>query len=224
MRILLIEDNQPLRDALVGGLTTFGYAVDSVGRGDRGLERALQGQCDLVILDVMLPGMDGFEVLRRLREAGSHLPVLILTAKDTVADRVQGLDLGADDYLVKPFAAEELLARVRSLIRRGKANATPTVTVADVVIDTVHHKVTRAGVSIDLTPREFALLEYLALRAGTIVTRPELEKSLFESPPTEGSNAVDVLVGRLRRKLCPPGAVDLVQTRRGYGYRLAPGA
>src|SRR5262245_7161894 len=165
MRLLLVEDSEALREALKNGLESLGYIVDAVERGDEGLERSLAGEFDLVILDVMLPAVDGFEILTRLRASGRKTPVLMLTAKDTVGDRVRGLDLGADDYLVKPFAVEELLARVRSLIRRGKSTPTPTVNIADVVIDTVNHSVQRAGKRVDLTPREYALLEYLAHRA-----------------------------------------------------------
>jgi two-component system copper resistance phosphate regulon response regulator CusR len=224
MRLLLVEDSDALREALANGLRSVGYVVDAVARGDEGLERAMKDEYDGAILDVMLPGVDGFQIVQHVRAAGRHLPVLILTAKDTVEDRVKGLDLGADDYLVKPFAVEELLARVRSLIRRGKSSPTPTLDVGDVVIDTVTQQATRAGRRLDLTPREYQLLEYLALRAGTVVTRRELEQHLFRAPPTEGSNAVDVLVGRLRRKLSPHGTPDVVHTRRGYGYLMAADA
>ena len=221
MRLLIVEDSDPLREALKNGLESLGYIVDAVANGSAGLERAMSGEHDLLILDVMLPEIDGFEILRRLREAGKKLPVLLLTAKDTVDDRVRGLDLGADDYLVKPFAVEELLARVRSLIRRGKSSVTPKVTIADVAVDTINKAVERGGRRVDLTPREYALLEYLAMRAGTVVTRRELEEHVFSEKPTEGSNAVDVLIGRLRKKLCPHGSQELIHTRRGYGYLMA---
>jgi two-component system copper resistance phosphate regulon response regulator CusR len=221
MRLLIVEDSDALRDALRNGLESLGFIVDAAARGDEGLERAQSGDFDLAILDVMLPGIDGFEIVKRLRETGKKTPVLMLTAKDTVEDRVRGLDLGADDYLVKPFAIEELLARVRSLIRRGKSAPTPTVNIGDVAIDMVNHAVARGGKRVDLTPREYSLLEYLALRAGTVVTRDELEQHIFTEPPSEGSNAVDVLVGRLRRKLCPRGLPELIHTRRGYGYLMA---
>ncbi|MSR48205.1 MAG: response regulator transcription factor [Planctomycetes bacterium] len=221
MRLLIVEDSDALREALRSGLEGLGYVVDATGRGDDGLERALKGGHDLAIVDVMLPGLDGFELLKRLRESGSHVPVLMLTARDTVPDRVRGLDLGADDYLVKPFAVEELLARVRSLVRRGKSVANPSIKIDDLAIDTVSQLVMRAGKPIDLSQREYALLEYLAARAGSVVPREELEKHLFEQPPAEGSNAVDVLVGRLRRKLCPRGTADLIYTRRGQGYLMS---
>jgi len=224
MRLLIVEDSDALRSALASGLESLGYVVDAVARGDEGADRALTGEYDVAILDVMLPGIDGFEIVRRVRESGRRLPVLMLTAKDTVDDRVRGLDLGADDYLVKPFAVEELLARVRSLIRRGKSAPTPVVRIGDVTIDTVNHAVARAGRRIDLTPREYSLLEFLALRAGTVVTRKELEDHVFAAPPCAGSNAVDVLVGRLRRKLCPRDAPELIHTRRGYGYLMAADA
>lgn len=218
MRLLIVEDSDELRDALQRGLQSLGYVVDGVARGDDGLKLALEGRHDLAIVDGMLPGLDGFDLVRELRAAGSVLPVLVLTARDTVEDRVRGLDLGADDYLVKPFSVDELLARVRSLIRRGKSAVNPKLAIADVEIDTVAHSVTRAGKWIDLTPREYSLLEYLALRAGTVVARRELEQHLFSEPVAEGSNAVDVLVGRLRKKLCPRGAPELIRTRRGSGY------
>ncbi|MBL8842977.1 MAG: response regulator transcription factor [Planctomycetes bacterium] len=221
MRLLIVEDSDALRDALRSGLEGLGYVVDVAARGDDGLQRAMAGGYDLAIVDVMLPGLDGFALVRQLRAGGHDVPVLMLTARDTVADRVRGLDLGADDYLVKPFAVEELLARVRSLVRRGKAAPTPLVKIEDVTIDSVSHVVLRAGRPIDLSPREYALLEYLALRAGTVVTRDELERHLFEQPPADGSNAVDVLVGRLRRKLCPRGTQELIYTRRGHGYLMA---
>ncbi|MBM4016495.1 MAG: response regulator transcription factor [Planctomycetes bacterium] len=221
MRLLIVEDSDALRETLRSGLEGLGYVVDATGRGDDGLERALRGAYDLAIVDVMLPGIDGFELLRRVRAAGNKVPVLILTARDTVPDRVRGLDLGADDYLVKPFAVEELLARVRSLVRRGKSVANPALRIDDVTIDTVAQLVTRCGKPIDLSPREYALLEYLATRAGSVVTREELEKHLFDQEPADGSNAVDVLVGRLRRKLCPRGTNELIYTRRGQGYLMA---
>jgi len=221
MRLLIVEDSDSLREALRSGLAGVGYVADAVARGDEGLERVLQGDYDLAIVDIMLPGLDGFELVRRVRASGNAVPVLMLTARDTVADRVMGLDLGADDYLVKPFAVEELLARVRSLVRRGKSVPGPAIRIDDLAIDTVSQVVMRGGKPIDLSPREYALLEYLACRAGAVVTREELEKHLFEQPPADGSNAVDVLVGRLRRKLCPRGTPELIYTRRGQGYLMA---
>ncbi len=221
MRLLIIEDSDSLREALKGGLEGLGYVVDTAADGTTGLELALAGGHDLAIVDVMLPGLSGFDLVKQLRADHHDVPVLMLTARDTVADRVRGLDLGADDYLVKPFAVEELLARVRSLVRRGKSAAAPTIQIEDVAIDTVGHVVLRGGRPIDLSPREYALLEYLALRAGSVVTREELERHLFDTQPTDGSNAVDVLVGRLRRKLAPRGTPELIYTRRGHGYLMA---
>jgi two-component system copper resistance phosphate regulon response regulator CusR len=224
MRLLIVEDSDALRTTLAEGLTSLGYEIDASADGSDGLEKAMASRHDAAIVDVMLPGLDGFELVRRLREAGRTLPVLFLTAKDTVEDRVRGLDLGGDDYMVKPFAVDELLARLRSLLRRGKPANQPMVRVSDVAIDTVQHVVTRGGRLVDLSPREYALLEYLALRAGTLVTRQELAEHLFDEPPAEGSNAVDVLVGRLRKKLCPRNLPDLIRTRRGWGYLLEAGA
>jgi len=224
MRLLIVEDSDALRTTLVEGLSSLGYEIDAAANGNEGLERAMSSRHDAAIVDVMLPELDGFELVRRLRQAGRTLPVLFLTAKDTVEDRVRGLDLGGDDYMVKPFAVDELLARLRSLLRRGKPANQPMVRVSDVAIDTVQHVVTRGGRLVDFSPREYALLEYLALRAGTLVTRQELAEHLFDEPPAEGSNAVDVLVGRLRRKLCPRNLPDLIRTRRGWGYLLEAGA
>jgi len=224
MRLLIVEDSDALRSTLTDGLSSLGYEVDAAASGPEGLEKALSQEHDAAIVDVMLPGLDGFELVRRLRSQGHVLPILFLTAKDTVEDRVRGLDLGADDYMVKPFAVDELLARLRSLLRRGKPLAQATIKVADVTIDTTQHVVTRGGKMVDLSPREYSLLEYLAQRAGTLVTRQELAEHIFEAPPAAGSNAVDVLVGRLRRKLCPRELPDLIRTRRGWGYLLEAGA
>ena len=224
MRLLIVEDSDALRSTLAEGLSSLGYEVEAVADRTTGLEKASSGNHDAAIVDVMLPGLDGFELVRWLRESGKSVPVLFLTAKDTVEDRVRGLDLGGDDYMVKPFAVDELLARLRSLMRRGKPTTQALIRVADVTIDTVQHVVTRGGKWVDLSPREYSLLEYLAVRAGTLVTRQELAQHVFEEPPSAGSNAVDVLVGRLRKKLCPRNLPDLIRTRRGWGYLLEAGA
>ncbi len=218
IRLLIIEDNADLRTALAAGLTAQGFAVEAVGDGEAGWERASAAVHDLLILDRMLPGLDGLEILRRLRRAGSAVPVLLLTARDAVADRVAGLDAGADDYLVKPFAVEELLARLRTLLRRGRQHADPVLTVGDLEIDTIAHTVHRGIRRLDLTPKEYALLEILVGRAGAIVPRLELQQRLYPGTGTAGSNVVDVLVGRLRRKVQPGNAPPLIHTRRGFGY------
>ena len=220
MRILLIEDNELLRDTLRQGLAGFGYVVDATGDGSEGAWQALHEAYDLILLDIMLPGRNGLLILRDLRSAGRTVPVLLLTARDGVEDRVEGLDLGADDYLTKPFAVAELLARVRALIRRGHRAPDPELKVGDLVVDSVRRCAHRAGVELDLTAREFALLEYLAVRAGAVVTRMELSEHLYESGSDPDSNAVDVFVSRVRRKLAQPGLPDLLHTRRGQGYIL----
>ncbi len=217
MRALVVEDYTPIRDAVRDGLVEAGYAVDVASNGEEGLWFAEQNPYDVVILDVMLPKLDGHEVLRRLRRNGSKLAVLLLTAKDTVADRVTGLDLGADDYLVKPFAFEELLARVRALVRRRYDAKDPTIRIADLEVDTAGRAVRRGGTPIVLSAREYALLEYLALRTGELVTRTEIWEHVYDFHSEAHSNVVDVYVGYLRKKL---GAPQLIHTRRGQGYVL----
>jgi DNA-binding response OmpR family regulator len=220
MRLLLVEDHDLLRDSLRSGLSATGYVVDSTGDGEEGLWHALHDTYDLLILDIMVPKITGLEILTQVRAAGKNVPILLLTARDGVDDRVEGLDLGADDYLTKPFAVAELLARVRALIRRQHQAPHPVISIGDLSIDTVNRRVRRAGAEVTLTPREFALLEYLALRAGAVVTRSELCEHLYEFASDPDSNAVDVLVSRLRRKLTLPDNPAPVQTRRGYGYLL----
>jgi DNA-binding response OmpR family regulator len=220
MRLLLVEDHDLLRESLRDGLAAMGYVVDATGDGEEGRWHALHDVYDLLILDIMVPKVTGLDILTQLRAAGKAVPVLLLTARDGVEDRVEGLDLGADDYLTKPFAVSELLARVRALIRRRHQAPHPILSIGDLSIDTVNRRVRRAGTEITLTPREFALLEYLAVRAGAVVTRAELCEHLYEFASDPDSNAVDVLVSRLRRKLTLPDSPAPVQTRRGYGYLL----
>ena len=222
MRLLLVEDHDLLRESLRDGLAAMGYVVDATGDGEEGLWHALHDVYDLAILDIMVPKVTGLDILTQLRAAGKAVPVLLLTARDGVDDRVEGLDLGADDYLTKPFAVSELLARVRALIRRRHQAPHPVISIGDLSIDTVNRRVRRAGTEVTLTPREFALLEYLAVRAGAVVTRAELCEHLYEFASDPDSNAVDVLVSRLRRKLTLPDSPAPVQTRRGYGYLLEP--
>lgn len=220
MRLLVIEDYTPLRKAVVRGLEEAGYAVDSTGDGKEGLWYAQSNDYDLIVLDLMLPGIDGWEILRSLRQEGQQTHVLILTARDTVDDRVVGLDMGADDYLVKPFALEELLARVRALLRRKYQSKNPLLRVGDLEIDQVTRKVQRGGDAIQLTSREYALLELLALRAGEVVTRSEIWERLYEFNSQAQSNVVDVYIGYLRKKIDQPGLPPLIHTRRGHGYWL----
>ncbi|HUS48330.1 MAG TPA: response regulator transcription factor [Phycisphaerae bacterium] len=220
MKVLLVEDYRPLQTSLAKGLREAGFAVDATGDGKEGLWYAMGGEYDAIILDLMLPGMDGLSILRKLRAEGRKSHVLILTAKDTVPDRVRGLDLGADDYLVKPFAFEELLARIRSLVRRKYEQKRPCVEVGDLKIDTVAKQVRRGKEEIELTQREYALLEYLALRAGQIVSRSDIWEHVYEFESQATSNVVDVYIGYLRRKIDHPGDRPLIHTVRGRGYVL----
>ena len=222
MRLLVVEDQAELREHLAAGLRSQGFAVDTAADGLAGWQAASAAEHDLIILDRMMPGLDGLEVLRRLRVSGSRVPVLLLTARDAVADRVAGLDAGADDYLPKPFAVAELLARIRALIRRGKGGAAdPVVAIADLEIDTAARSVRRGTRRIDLTAKEYALLEYLLERIGVPVTREELFAKLYADETEEASNVVNVLVARLRKKIDPDGVPPLIHTRRGFGYILA---
>jgi len=220
VRLLLIEDNDRLRETLSTGLRAQGYNVDTAADGLEGWRLASEAEHDLIILDRMMPGMDGIEILRRLRTSGSSVPVLMLTARDAVPDRVEGIDAGADDYLTKPFSVAELLARLRMLLRRGHHRADPIVKIGDLEIDTVSHSARRGGRRIHITPKEYALIDYLLARPSEVVSRSELAKHLYENEDDTGQNAVEVLVMRLRRKLQPPGTQPVLHTRRGFGYEL----
>ena len=221
MRVLVVEDYSPIRTAVRDGLAEQGYAVDVASNGEDGLWLAEQNPYDVIVLYVMLPKVDGLEIVKRLRTKGSQVGVLMLTARDTVADRVTGLDHGADDYLVKPFELSELFARVRALVRRGYAAKDPVIRVSDLVIDTVKRTVKRGEASIAFSPREYALLEYLAIRAGEVVTRTEIWEHVYDFRSDAQSNVVDVYVSYLRKKLGQPA---LIHTRRGYGYVLGDDA
>jgi DNA-binding response OmpR family regulator len=220
MRLLLLEDYLPLQRALTKGLREAGFAVDVTGDGEEGLWYATTNDYDVIILDLMLPKMDGLTILSRLRAEGRTTHVLILTAKDTVPDRVRGLDLGADDYLIKPFAFEELLARIRALARRAYTAKNPSLEVGDLRIETPAQRVWRGKEEVVLTPREYALLEYLAMRAGEVVSRSDIWDHLYEFNSEADSNVVDVYIGYLRKKLDRPGRPPLIQTLRGRGYML----
>jgi DNA-binding response OmpR family regulator len=224
MRLLVVEDFPVLREALVRGLRDCGYAVDASGDGEEGLWYATSNDYDAILLDIMLPGIDGIELLRRLRAKGSTVPVLLLTARDSVDDRVQGLDSGADDYLIKPFAVPELLARVRALVRRRHAQSDPMVQVGDLRVDTAARRAWRGTAELDLAPREWALLHLLAANAGRVVTRQEIGEHLYDFERDITPNAVEAAVARLRRKLGSDGEPVLLHTRRGIGYVLAVGA
>ena len=216
----MIEDEIKMARAIRRGLEQEGYVVDVAADGEAGLEAALEPGVDAVILDLMLPGKDGFAVTNALRFQGRWLPVLMLTARDGVGDRVRGLDAGADDYLVKPFAFDELLARLRALLRRDPMVRPPVLTVGDVVLDPAAHTVTRAGRPVSLSTKEFALLEFLMRWPGTVMSRDRILLHVWDYDYTGRSNVVDVYVGYLRRKLEGPSGDPLIRTVRGIGYVL----
>jgi two-component system OmpR family response regulator len=222
MRLLIAEDDAKLARALARGLRAEGYAVDVAPSGDEALQQARVYDYDAVVLDVMLPGPDGMTVCRTLREEGRWSPVLMLTARDGVGDRIRGLDVGADDYLVKPFDFGELVARLRALLRRGAPERPAVLTVGDLAVDPATRTVTRAGRLVDLTAREYGVLEFLARRAGDVVTRTELLDHVWDQNYEGSTNVVDVYVGYLRRKLEEPFGRRLIRTVRGAGYVLDP--
>lgn len=220
MRILLVEDEKDAAKMLAKGLREQSYAVDVAEDGLKALEKAAVNEYDLLILDIMLPKVDGLEVCRRLRAEGCTVPILLLTARVGIDDRITGLDCGADDYLTKPFDFGELLARVRALLRRGSDVKNVVLTVGDLAIDTRTHVVRRGESPLSLTAKEYALLEYLARRQGDVVTRADISEHVWEETYDPFSNLIEVYVQRLRRKLDSPGAVPLLHTRRGEGYVL----
>ena len=222
MRILVIEDNHRLSSSLAANLAHEGYSVDAAYDGQEGQDLAELTPYDLIILDILLPKKDGLQVCRDLRRRRIHTPILLLTARDGVDDRVQGLDYGADDYLVKPFAMRELLARLRALLRRQSPYTNGRLEIGDLVVDPVTHTVEREGRSIDLTPKEFALLEFLLYHPNQVVTRELIEQHIWNYDFECESNVIDVYVRRLRRKIDAPFAVKLLTTVRGVGYRLQP--
>jgi DNA-binding response OmpR family regulator len=220
VRILLVEDNHRLSNSLLQSLVEDGYAVDSAYDGLEGEEMAQVYPYDAIILDIMLPKKNGLEVCRELRNQRVNVPILMLTARDTVEDRVSGLDSGADDYLVKPFAMEELRARLRALLRRKSDNKSSLLKVGDLTLDPATHAVERAGQAVGLTAKEFSLLEYLMRNANRVVTRSMVENHIWSYDFQASSNVVDVYVRRLRRKLDDPFEEKLIETVRGVGYRL----
>jgi len=221
MRLLVVEDDRSLAEALRRGLTQEGHVVDVVHDGTEGLDLAESGMHDAVILDVMLPGVDGMAVARRLRENGVHLPILMLTARDALPDRISGFNAGADDYLTKPFAFEELMARLRAVTRRGAAPvADERLVVGDLVMDTRTHEVARAGTVIDLPPREYALLEYLMRHPGQALSRTMILDRVWEYGFDSFANVVDAAILRLRKAVDEGYEQQLIQTVRGVGYRI----
>lgn len=222
MRILVVEDSERLRRWISRGLRDAGFSVDAAGDGDEGLGLATTNDYDALVLDLMLPGIDGLTLLRRLREGGSSLHVLILTAKDTVDDRVSGLNQGADDYLVKPFAFAELVARIQALVRRQYGVKDPRIIARGIEIDTAQRTVRRGETVIALRPREYALLEFLALHRGQLVSRSEIEQHIYDERVQPMSNVVDTAICALRRKVDVAGEPSLIETRRGMGYLFDP--
>lgn len=220
MRILVVEDSGPIRKSLVQGLKEAGYAVDEAADGETGLWHAESNAHDVIVLDLMLPKLDGLSVLKTLRQKRSAAHILVLTAKDTPEDRVKGLESGADDYLVKPFHFAELLARIKALIRRKYGAKTTSIKVGDLELDLGTRVVKRNGQLIDLSGREFSLLEYLALNAERIVSRTELWQHAYDFNASPESNVVDVFIARLRAKIERDGLPQLIHTRRGQGYFL----
>ncbi|MBI3267836.1 MAG: heavy metal response regulator transcription factor [Planctomycetes bacterium] len=220
MKILVVEDERKAAAYLRKGLVENGFVVDVAADGEDGLHLARTEAYDLLIMDVLLPGRDGWSVLAELRAAGRQTPVLFLTARDAVQDRVKGLELGADDYLVKPYAFSELLARVRSILRRGPARHAECLRVAELEIDHVRHRATRAGARLELTPKEFALLSLLARRPGEVLSRTVIAEQVWDMNFDSGTNVVDVHVRRLRSKVDDPFEKKLIHTVRGVGYVL----
>ena len=225
MRILVVEDESKVAQAVRDGLRAEGYDVALASTGDDGLAFARAQPFDLIVLDLMLPGRDGLDVLAELRRAGDATPVLVLTARDTVTDRVSGLDAGADDYVVKPFAFAELLARVRALLRRGRPDLPSGVSIADLQIDPVARRATRGGRVLPLTAREFTLLEFLVRHQGQVISRDQIAREVWREPlrGTPLDNVIDVHIMRLRRKVDRESDIRLIQTVRGVGFVIREG-
>ena len=220
MHILIIEDEAKTAAYLHKGLTEQGFVVDLAYDGQNGLFMAQHGNYDLIILDIMLPKLDGWRVIQQFRQSDRKVPVIFLSARDTIEDRVKGLELGADDYLVKPFAFSELLARIRSLLRRGHVQQAEKLTIVDLEIDYLKHKVARAGKPIDLTPKEFALLSLLARRKGEVLSRTLIAEQVWDMNFDSDTNIIDVAIRRLRQKIDYQHPVKLIHTVRGVGYYL----
>ncbi|MFL6448486.1 MAG: response regulator transcription factor [Bryobacteraceae bacterium] len=220
MRILIVEDDQKLARQLQKGLAEQGHTVTLAFEGHEGLQTARSEPFDVFALDVMLPGIDGFSLVRRLRASGSVTPILLLTARDTAEDIVMGLEAGADDYLAKPFSFKVLVARLRALSRRKQVGPSTDLHIADLVLDSGRHEVRRAGVPIPLTPREFELLELLLRNSGRVLTRNRLIEAVWGNERDVENNTVDVFIRQLRTKLEPPGTSKLIHTIRGIGYTL----
>jgi len=220
MRLLLIEDNASLRDATRQYMHEAGFIVDTAATGDEGLWAAQENPYDVVLLDLMLPKVDGMEILRRLRAKENPVHILVMSARDGLDDRLQALDAGADDYLVKPFSLSEALARTRALLRRSYQRKNPLMRVADLTLDPIRRSVQRGDAAIVLTALEYRLLEYLFHRAGEVVSRADIWEHVFEAGTGGTSNSIEVYIGYLRKKINPGGETDLIHTKRGHGYIL----
>ena len=220
MRILLIEDEAQLRDPLVERLRKEGFAVDAAGDGQEGHFMGAENACDLAVVDLGLPKLDGIEVIKRWRAAGRRFPVLILTARGRWQDKVEGLEAGGDDYLVKPFHVEELLARINALTRRAAGWSQPKLRCGPVELDTRSQQVAVDGAPVELTTYEYKVLQFLMLRAGEVVSKTDLTEHLYDQDFDRDSNVIEVFVGRLRKKLDPEGVLEPIETLRGRGYRL----
>ncbi len=220
MKVLVVEDSDRLRRSLGEGLTKAGFTVDLAADGPEGWDFLASYDYDAVVLDLMLPGMSGLEVLRRARDHGNDAHVLILSAKDQVADRIRGLEIGADDYLVKPFDFGELCARLQALVRRRYQQKNPKIEVGPLVIDTARRQVERGGEPVHLTPSEYAVLELLAMRSGQVYSQSQLLDHLYRSEAEVSSNVIEVLISGLRKKIHQPGRPPIILTRRGHGYLI----
>ena len=221
MRILLIEDDERLVESLGAQLRDSGYALDVSADGIEGLYVGEEFPIDLAIIDLGLPGLNGLEVIRRLREGGREFPILILTARSDWQDKVEGLEAGADDYLTKPFQVEELMARINALLRRAGGHARPKVQLGPISVDLSAQRVFRDGEEIELTTYEYKVLNYLVMHPGEVVTKTDLSEHIYEEDADRDSNVIEVFIGRLRRKLDPDGSLGPIETLRGRGYRLA---
>lgn len=221
MRILLIEDDERLVESLGARLREAGYALDVSTDGVEGLYLGEEFPIDLAIIDLGLPGLNGLEVIRRLRQGGRDFPILVLTARSDWQDKVEGLEAGADDYLTKPFQLEELMARINALLRRAGGHARPTVELGPLTVDLSAQRVYRDGAEIELTTYEFKVLQYLVMHPDEVVTKTDLSEHIYEEDADRDSNVIEVFIGRLRRKIDPDGALNPIETLRGRGYRLA---
>ena len=223
MRLLVAEDEKDMNRLITRALEKEGYGVDSCFDGEEAMDYLESAEYDGVILDIMMPKMDGHQVLKKLRARGSNLPVLFLTARDSIAERVAGLDMGADDYLIKPFDFDELLARVRAMMRKRSGHKTSVITIGDLKIDTGSHEVTRGDRSIELSSREYSILEYMAMHPGQVLSREQIETHVWNFDYSGGSNVVDVYISYLRKKIDGKENVKLIRTVWGTGWMIKEG-